>query len=152
MRPGPAVDAEKRINHWAAKIQVYDRDLATSPREDHREVRQRRRFPLRRDGAGNHDHPYTPIDVLEFKIGPDHPEDLGLGRGSILDHLQRLALLQRPTRRLYRPEKRQTKGVRQLVRAPNARVQRVAQQRERDAEQERKMSPRATFRMGFGAI
>ena len=130
----PVVDAEQSRNAWAAKIEVEERHVLSGQRHRHGEVGGRCRLPLFFEGARDQDHLRGLADRCELEVHAQTTERRSARARRFGDHHEATILLELPGGRWDAAEQRQAEHRRNLVGRTQTSVERVAQEREPDAE------------------
>src|SRR5579862_29501 len=118
------------------EVEIDEDDAASSPRKRHRDVRNRRRLSLAALSAREHDRASASFEVGEVEVGRKNPVRLGRGAAERREQ-DEASLAAEPARRVRKAcEKRHLELLLHLTCRTHARVQRVSEKDQKDAEQE----------------
>ena len=145
------VQLEEAGEHRAAEVEVDQRHALPGACERDREVGDRRRLAFFLEAARDHDRACAALEVGELEVRAQHAECLGLRAVRVLQHHE-LPLVAQPARRLGDAgEQRKAEALADLVRAADARVERVPEEGEADRRASRPARSRESpSRRGLG--
>ena len=124
------------VDAGVAQVEVDEDHVAAGPGQGHRQVRGRRGLAFALARARDHDRAYVVLELADVQAGLEDPERLGARPCRLGEGGQRLAVGGTAVRLGDVAEQRHSQAGAQLVGRAHAGVERLAQERQPDAQRE----------------